>query len=60
MSHSRSPFGDWQSYRRSVFERDAARSDTPTTHYCDADDKFLLLTAASVASRIYATLSLPG
>jgi hypothetical protein len=28
MSHSRSPFGDWQSYLRSVFERDAARSDT--------------------------------
>jgi hypothetical protein len=28
MSHSRSPFGDWQSYLRSVFERDAAWSDT--------------------------------
>jgi hypothetical protein len=59
MSHSRSPFGDWQSYLRSVFERDAAWSDTPTIHYCDADDDVLLLTAASVTSRIYATLSLP-
>ena len=28
MSHSRSPFGDWQSYLRSVFKRDAAWSDT--------------------------------
>ena len=28
MSHSRSPFGDWQSYLRSAFERDAARSAT--------------------------------
>jgi hypothetical protein len=28
MSHSRSPFGDWQSYLRSVFDRDAGWSDT--------------------------------
>jgi transposase, IS6 family len=33
MSHSRSPFGDWQSYLRSVFKRDAAWSDGPVTNF---------------------------